>query len=503
MLAFVRAGYRRRARRCCCPFPAIAAADKPFQRDDLADAAIKLEAQIKSRSRPGHQDRRGAAARGRRRLPAQRLPHRHAAARADRRRSRPTTARTGCGSPRPSCRSVRATTASAPLLLERAATAAYIAYQRTEQSERGGRQPASSSAAALPTAALAAGARCAARCRSTCARSPTCASTTSACARTTASACSTTRSMPMRPRRAPASSSPRSCRASAPTSRRSSRSPARTSPRSPPRTSSSASKGSSTASATASRCAPACPRLVKETLAKSADFNIYVRDRKPFVRFAGKAYVLPRTGQRGIPVVSVNTTAVDDRDLPHRRPQPARHRAGPRLPAQPRPLRPRPADRRARRQGLEGRDDGRADAQRRRHHRLSGRSGDRRPGSPASMSMAAQPARGAPSDDLRLARDPVVHRLRSRPDRVLRQRRHPRVRAIRWIPPQPKGAGRGAAAVAQQRSARDQTHRRRRPRAVRGRPDARRGRAGAGHAGRDRRQGRLRLPQPARRRRST
>ncbi len=52
------------------------------------------------------------------------------------------------------------------------------------------------------------------------------------------------------------------------------------------------------------------PSTVQETLAKSADFNIYVRDRKPFVRFSGKAYVLPRTGQRGIPVVSVNTPAV-------------------------------------------------------------------------------------------------------------------------------------------------------------------------------------------------
>src|SRR5262249_8586248 len=52
------------------------------------------------------------------------------------------------------------------------------------------------------------------------------------------------------------------------------------------------------------------PSQVKETLAKSADFNIYVRDRKPQARFAGKAYVLPRTGQRGIPVVSVNTAAV-------------------------------------------------------------------------------------------------------------------------------------------------------------------------------------------------
>ena len=52
------------------------------------------------------------------------------------------------------------------------------------------------------------------------------------------------------------------------------------------------------------------PSAVQETLAKSADFTIFVRDRKPFVRFSGKAYVLPRTGQRGIPVVSVNTGAV-------------------------------------------------------------------------------------------------------------------------------------------------------------------------------------------------
>ena len=52
------------------------------------------------------------------------------------------------------------------------------------------------------------------------------------------------------------------------------------------------------------------PSTVKETLSKSSDFNIYVRDRKPLVRFTGKSYVLPRAGQRGIPVVSVNTAAV-------------------------------------------------------------------------------------------------------------------------------------------------------------------------------------------------
>src|SRR3954469_4563148 len=52
------------------------------------------------------------------------------------------------------------------------------------------------------------------------------------------------------------------------------------------------------------------PSTVRETLQKSADYNIYVRDRSPYVRFTGKAYVLPRTGQRGIPVVSVNTSSV-------------------------------------------------------------------------------------------------------------------------------------------------------------------------------------------------
>ena len=52
------------------------------------------------------------------------------------------------------------------------------------------------------------------------------------------------------------------------------------------------------------------PSTVKETLPKSADFTVYVRDRKPFARFGAKAYVLPRTGQRGIPVVTVNTKSV-------------------------------------------------------------------------------------------------------------------------------------------------------------------------------------------------
>ena len=243
----------------------------------------------------------------------------------------------------------------------------------------------SCSRAPLPTASS--GARRSMRCgsRSTCARSPRCASNTSACARTTASACSTT-SVDAD------AASPRAC------FQFSEELPGKRTDFSP-------------FVAVAGHDKPALsvedkqlcveglkhgerytitlragiPSVVKETLPKSADFNIYVRDRKPFVRFTGKAYVLPRTGQRGIPVVSVNTAAVAIEDLPHRRPQPARHRARPRFPAQPRPLRPRPPHRGARRAGLEGRDEGRADAQRRRHHRFPGRSRRSARSRPASM----------------------------------------------------------------------------------------------------------------------
>ena len=49
------------------------------------------------------------------------------------------------------------------------------------------------------------------------------------------------------------------------------------------------------------------PSTVDEALLKDAEFTIYVRDRSPSVRVAGKPYVLPKTGQQGIPLVSVNT----------------------------------------------------------------------------------------------------------------------------------------------------------------------------------------------------
>jgi alpha-2-macroglobulin len=52
------------------------------------------------------------------------------------------------------------------------------------------------------------------------------------------------------------------------------------------------------------------PSTVDEPLLKDAVFNIYVRDRSPSVRLSGKAYVLPRTGQQGIPLITVNTDLI-------------------------------------------------------------------------------------------------------------------------------------------------------------------------------------------------
>jgi len=66
------------------------------------------------------------------------------------------------------------------------------------------------------------------------------------------------------------------------------------------------------------------PSAIGETLLKPADLRIYVRDRSPSARFTGRNYVLPRTGQKGLPVVTVNTRELDmalyrigDRRLAH------------------------------------------------------------------------------------------------------------------------------------------------------------------------------------------
>ena len=52
------------------------------------------------------------------------------------------------------------------------------------------------------------------------------------------------------------------------------------------------------------------PSSVGENLLKDADYEIYVKDRSPQAHFAGRAYVLPRLGQLGAPLTTVNTSKV-------------------------------------------------------------------------------------------------------------------------------------------------------------------------------------------------
>ncbi len=54
----------------------------------------------------------------------------------------------------------------------------------------------------------------------------------------------------------------------------------------------------------------ALPSDTAETLGKTAELGVYVKDRNASVRFSGKSYVLPSKGQQGIPVVTVNTSKV-------------------------------------------------------------------------------------------------------------------------------------------------------------------------------------------------
>ena len=211
------------------------AADKPFQNKDLADSAITLEAQIKSdagtQTKPVAQVRRDADA---------------AFSRNDFRAGMALLGQIVAAAPNDSTtwlRLARAIMQIKPaddkerkLLLERASTAAYIAYQRTTNRDRGGGQPRTSRQCAGPPRRVAAGARSVAVSLELREVAES-AANTRGCANSTASACSITASMPTRLRRGPASSSRRTCR-SVPTSRRSSQLPAPTSRRyRPPRSS--------------------------------------------------------------------------------------------------------------------------------------------------------------------------------------------------------------------------------------------------------------------------
>jgi hypothetical protein len=52
------------------------------------------------------------------------------------------------------------------------------------------------------------------------------------------------------------------------------------------------------------------PSTVGESLLRDANYDIHVRDRSAQARFTGKNYVLPRVGQEGLPVVTVNASRV-------------------------------------------------------------------------------------------------------------------------------------------------------------------------------------------------
>jgi uncharacterized protein YfaS (alpha-2-macroglobulin family) len=52
------------------------------------------------------------------------------------------------------------------------------------------------------------------------------------------------------------------------------------------------------------------PSTEDDLLPKPVELTVYIRDRSPSVRISGRNYVLPRTGQQGIPIISINTKLV-------------------------------------------------------------------------------------------------------------------------------------------------------------------------------------------------
>lgn len=53
------------------------------------------------------------------------------------------------------------------------------------------------------------------------------------------------------------------------------------------------------------------PAATGEALGKDVTLSVYVRDRSPAVRFPGRAYILPRAADAGLPVETVNTATLD------------------------------------------------------------------------------------------------------------------------------------------------------------------------------------------------
>ena len=422
--AHVRARPRRlrcRARHPCVhflQFHSAVAADKAFQRGRSRRSRDQARSPDQDRRRPGRQAARAIAPRGRRGVPEATTSATAWCCSARSSRSRPTTARTGCGSPAPSSRSAPPTTATAATLLERAGTAAYIAYQRAKNRNEEADSLVIVGRSFGDRRRLAAGARCAA------------AVARAARGRRRARAL---REDARGPRLPPARLFGRCGRRFAarllPVLRDAARQAHRL-------LAVRRGRGHRQARAVGRRQA-ALRRRAQARRALQRDAA-----RRPAVDRQGDAGevrrphdlrarpqadgALCRQGLRAAahrparhPGGQRQHQGGDDRDLSHRRPQPDRHRARPRLPAQSRPLRHRAADREPRHQGVERRARGRADAQRRGDHRVSGRSGGRRHG--ARRLCDDRGGQGHAVRRLRHARDPMVHRLRPRARRLFRQ----------------------------------------------------------------------------------
>jgi len=56
---------------------------------------------------------------------------------------------------------------------------------------------------------------------------------------------------------------------------------------------------------------PGLPAASGEELIRQVELTLYVRDRTPALRFAGRAYVLPRLGDIAVPIETVNMAQVD------------------------------------------------------------------------------------------------------------------------------------------------------------------------------------------------
>ena len=272
------------------------------------------------------------------------------------------------------------------------------------------------------------GARRSMRCgsRSNCARSPTSAPSTSRCATITASGCSTMRSISTARRRARASSSPRSCRANAPISRRSWRLPARTSRRCRSTRSSFASKGLQHGERYAITLRAGLPSTVKETLPSrpispsscaTAARSCALPARPMCCRAPASA--ASRWSASTPAAVAIKVYRIGDRNL-------LDTVVGDEFPAQPRPLRTRAARQRARLAVWNGelKVESPLNAEVTTAFPVDEAIGALSPG----VYVMSAEAAGAKIRRLRRPRHPMVHRVRSRADRVLRQRRHPRVR---------------------------------------------------------------------------